>query len=176
MILLNPLLMANVPAAISAGSTQNMKDIASKKIQMGYVSSPISYHFDNKLFPFDTQQYTEQTAKVLFSLSPVLMTNMTRVDTQIKTYEDTKNHIVDIGHPDSAINSIFQKLWSEKGWTKQDFKKVTELRGIIRARSLCQGKIDIYSFITYHPSESLEKDVRRCQTRFVPFEEILSTK
>ena len=50
-------------------------------------------------------------------------------------------------------------------------QKSNRIKRIIRARSLCQRKIDIYSFITYHPSESLEKDLRRCQTRFVPFEE-----
>ena len=61
-------------------------------------------------------------------------------DANINNFDDLKGKRINIGNPGSGHRATMETIMGAKGWSKDIFKRVTELKAVEQGAALCDNK------------------------------------
>lgn len=170
----------------TGGSVYNLNALRAGELDIAAAQSDWQYHAYQGTGPFlkhDEKGETVNDAsgqpiadpnpdlRSLFSLHSEAFTVIVRSDSPIKTFEDIKGTRVNIGNPGSGMHATMQLLMQRKGWKKDDFKVLSELKASEQAQALCDNKIDVMIFESGHPNGAVQEVTTSCPTRILNMDE-----
>lgn len=150
----------------TGGSAYNLNTIRAGDMDMGIVQSDWQYHAINGTSKFKPMG-PDESLRAVFSLHPEAFTVLARKDANVKTFDDLKGKRVNIGNPGSGQRGTMEQVMAAKGWTRDAFSLVSELKSSEQAKALCDNKIDAFVFTAGHPSGSLKEATTSCDTNLV---------
>ncbi|WP_375748503.1 TAXI family TRAP transporter solute-binding subunit [Vibrio sp. HN007] len=150
----------------TGGSIYNINTIRAGELDLGIAQSDWQYHAYNGTSKFaDAGAYKDLRA--VFSVHPEPFTVVARKDAGIKSFEDLKGKRVNIGNPGSGQRGTMEVLMERYGWTKDDFKLVSELKASEQSKALCDNKIDAMVYVVGHPSGAIKEATTSCDSVIV---------
>ena len=157
-------------AESTGGSIYNLNAIRVGELDLGVAQSDWHYNaYYGKGETFKDQEPNEKL-RSLFSLHSEAFTVVARADSKIQTFDDLKGHRVNIGNPGSGMRATMEEVMKAKGWDRNVFSLVSELKASEQAQALCDNKIDAMVFAVGHPNGSIQEVTTTCETRIVPVE------
>ena len=153
----------------TGGSVYNLNTIRAGELDMGVAQSDWQYHAYNGTSKFEENGPNKELRSV-FSLHPEPFTVVARKDSGIKTFDDLKGKRVNIGNPGSGQRGTMEEIMAVKGWTRDDFMLVSELKAAEQSQALCDNKIDAMVYVVGHPNGSIKEATTSCETVLVPVE------
>ncbi len=150
----------------TGGSVYNLNTIRAGELDMGVAQSDWQYHAYNGTSKF-ADQGANKDLRAVFSVHAEPFTVVARKDSGIKTFDDLKGKRVNIGNPGSGQRGTMEVLMDAKGWTKDDFTLVSELKAAEQSQALCDNKIDAMIYTVGHPNGSIKEATTSCDTLLV---------
>ena len=150
----------------TGGSVYNLNTIRAGELDMGVAQSDWQYHAYNGTSKFKDAGPNKEL-RAVFSVHAEPFTVVARKDSGITTFDDLKGKRVNIGNPGSGQRGTMEVLMAAKGWTKDDFALVSELKSAEQSKALCDNKIDAMIFTVGHPSGSIKEATTSCDTVLV---------
>jgi TRAP transporter TAXI family solute receptor len=151
----------------TGGSVYNLNTIRAGELDMGVAQSDWQYHAYNGTSKFEDQG-PNKALRAVFSVHPEPFTVVARKDSGIKTFDDLKGKRVNIGNPGSGQRGTMEVVMAAKGWSKDDFALVSELKAAEQSQALCDNKIDAMVYVVGHPNGSIKEATTSCDTVLVP--------
>ncbi|CAG35474.1 TAXI family TRAP transporter solute-binding subunit [Desulfotalea psychrophila] len=155
---------ANVEA--TGGSIYNLNTIAAGELDMGIAQSDWQYHAYNGTSKFAAKGPNKKL-RAVFSLHPEPYTVVARADSGVKNFTDLKGKRFNIGNPGSGQNGTTAVLLKAIGWTRDDFKLISQLKASEQAKALCDNKVDAIVFAAGHPNGSIKEATTSCEAVLV---------
>jgi len=153
----------------TGGSIYNLNAIAQEELDLGVAQSDWHYAAYHGTGVF-ADIGANKDLRSLFSLHSEAFTVVARADTDIKTFDDLKGKRVNIGNPGSGMRATMEEVMKAKGWDRDVFSLVSELKAAEQAQALCDNKIDAMVFAAGHPNGSIQEVTTTCDTRLIPVE------
>jgi len=150
----------------TGGSVYNLNTIRAGELDMGVAQSDWQYHAYNGTSKFKDAG-PNKDLRAVFSVHAEPFTVVARKDSGIEKFDDMKGKRVNIGNPGSGQRGTMEVLMAAKGWTKDDFSLVSELKSAEQSKALCDNKIDAMVFTVGHPSGSIKEASTSCDTVIV---------
>ena len=150
----------------TGGSVYNLNTIRAGELDMGVAQSDWQYHAYNGTSKF-ADQGPNKDLRAVFSVHAEPFTVVARKDSGIKTFDDLKGKRVNIGNPGSGQRGTMEVVMAAKGWTKDDFSLVSELKAAEQSQALCDNKIDAMIYTVGHPNGSIKEATTSCDTVLV---------
>ena len=150
----------------TGGSVYNLNTIRAGELDMGVAQSDWQYHAYNGTSKFKDAGPNKEL-RAVFSVHAEPFTVVARKDSGIATFDDLKGKRVNIGNPGSGQRGTMEVLMAAKGWTKDDFALVSELKSAEQSKALCDNKIDAMIFTVGHPSGSIKEATTSCDAVLV---------
>jgi uncharacterized protein len=151
----------------TGGSIYNLNALRDGELDFGIVQSDWQFNaFKGQGVFAHGPAFTK--LRSVFSLHSEMFTVVARRDSNIKTFDDLKDHRVNIGNPGSGMRAIMDELMNIKGWGRSSFKSVSELNPAEQARALCDNKIDAMVFAAGHPNGLIQEVTSMCNARIIP--------
>jgi TRAP transporter TAXI family solute receptor len=147
----------------TGGSVYNLNTIRAGELDMGVAQSDWQYHAYNGTSKFEDQG-PNKDLRAVFSVHPEPFTVVARKDAGIKNFDDLKGKRVNIGNPGSGQRGTMEVVMAAKGWTKDDFSLVSELKAAEQSKALCDNKIDAMVYVVGHPNGSIKEATTSCDT------------
>lgn len=151
----------------TGGSIYNLNAIRQGELDLGVAQSDWHYNAYKGEGVFKDQG-PNKDLRSLFSLHSEPFTVVARTDSGIKTFDDLKGHRVNIGNPGSGMRATMEEVMKVKGWTRDDFSLVSELKASEQSQALCDNKIDAMVFAAGHPNGSIQEVTTTCDTKLIP--------
>jgi uncharacterized protein len=151
----------------TGGSVYNLNTIRAGELDMGVAQSDWQYHAYNGTSQFENQG-ANKDLRAVFSVHPEPFTLVARKDAGINSFDDLKGKRVNIGNPGSGQRGTMEVVMQTKGWTRDDFAFVSELKAAEQAQALCDNKIDAMVYVVGHPNGSIKEATTSCDTVLVP--------
>lgn len=151
----------------TGGSVYNLNTIRAGELDMGVAQSDMQYHAYNGTDKFKDAG-PNKDLRAVFSVHAEPFTVVARKDSGIKTFDDLKGKRVNIGNPGSGQRGTMEVVMAAKGWTKDDFSLVSELKAAEQSKALCDNKIDAMVYVVGHPNGSIKEATTSCDTVLVP--------
>ncbi len=151
----------------TGGSVYNLRTIRSGELETGVVQSDWQHHAYNgtSLFKKDGP---DKDIRALFSLHADAVIIAARADTGIKSLNDLKGKVVNLGNPGSGTRATADVLLDALGWTKDDFGLVTELKSAEQSQALCDGKVDAFLMVAGNPVANVLEAATTCDINIIP--------
>jgi TRAP transporter TAXI family solute receptor len=150
----------------TGGSIYNINTIRAGELDLGIAQSDWQHHAYNGTSKFaDAGAFKDLRA--VFSVHPEPFTVVARADSGIKSFEDLKGKRVNIGNPGSGQRGTMEVLMDRYGWSKDDFKLVSELKASEQSKALCDNKIDAMIYTVGHPSGAIKEATTSCDSVMV---------
>lgn len=153
----------------TGGSIYNLNALRDHDLDFGIVQSDWQYNAYKGKGIFAHGPAMSKLRSV-FSLHSEMFTVVVRADSPIKKFDDIEGHRVNIGNPGSGMRAIMEELMDIKGWGRNSFKEMLELKPTEQARALCDDKIDAMVFAAGHPNGLIQEVTSMCAARIVPIE------
>jgi hypothetical protein len=150
----------------TGGSVYNLNTIRAGELDMGVAQSDWQYHAYHGTSKFKDAG-PNKDLRAVFSVHAEPFTVVARKDSGIKKFDDLKGKRVNIGNPGSGQRGTMEVLMAAKGWTRDDFSLVSELKSAEQSKALCDNKIDAMIFTVGHPSGSIKEATTSCDTVLV---------
>jgi TRAP transporter TAXI family solute receptor len=150
----------------TGGSVYNLNTIRAGELDMGVAQSDWQYHAYNGTSKF-ADQGANKDLRAVFSVHPEPFTVVARKDSGIKSFDDLKGKRVNIGNPGSGQRGTMEVVMAAKGWSKDDFSLVSELKAAEQSQALCDNKIDAMVYVVGHPNGSIKEATTSCDTVLV---------
>jgi TRAP transporter TAXI family solute receptor len=150
----------------TGGSIYNLNTIRAGELDMGVAQSDWQFHAYNGTSKFKDQG-ANKDLRAVFSVHPEPFTVVARKDSGIKNFMDIKGKRVNIGNPGSGQRGTMEVVMAAVGWTKADFKLVSELKSSEQAKALCDNKIDAMVYTVGHPSANIKEVTTTCDSVIV---------
>ncbi|WED24482.1 TAXI family TRAP transporter solute-binding subunit [Vibrio sp. JC009] len=150
----------------TGGSIYNINTIRAGELDLGIAQSDWQYHAYNGTSKFE-EAGAFKDLRAVFSVHPEPFTIVARADAGIKTFEDLKGKRVNIGNPGSGQRGTMEVLMDAYGWTRDDFKLVSELKASEQSKALCDNKIDAMVYTVGHPSGAIKEATTSCDSVMV---------
>lgn len=157
------------------GSIYNIDSLRVAEMDFGMVQSDWQEHAYNGTGAFTDKDRLEKL-RFVFSLYNEAITIIIPQQSKIVSFNDLKGKIINIGPYGSGIRGTMGDIMKAKGWTKNDFKGLTDLKQSEIAKSLCNGSIDAIIMATGHPSELVRNITNTCNTRILNVNDDVITK
>ncbi len=150
----------------TGGSVYNINTIRAGELDLGVAQSDQQYNAWNGQGAFEKAgEYKE--LRSVFSVYTEAFTVVARKDANIKTFDDLKGKRVNVGNPGSGQRATIEAVMSEKGWTMDAFKLVSELKAAEQAQALCDNKIDAMVYFAGHPNGAIQEATTSCDANIV---------
>lgn len=151
----------------TGGSIYNLNAISQNELDLGVAQSDWHYnaYFGKGVF---SAQGENQKLRSVFSLHSEPFTVVARADAGIESFDDLQGKRVNIGNPGSGMRATMEEVMKVKGWTRDSFKLVSELKASEQSQALCDNKIDAMVFAAGHPNGSIQEVTTTCDTRLIP--------
>jgi TRAP transporter TAXI family solute receptor len=153
----------------TGGSVYNLNTIRAGELDMGVAQSDWQYHAYHGTSKF-ADQGPNKDLRAVFSVHPEPFTVVARKDSGIRTFDDLKGKRVNIGNPGSGQRGTMEVVMAAKGWTRDDFSLVSELKAAEQSKALCDNKIDAMIYTVGHPNGSIKEATTSCDTVLVSVE------
>lgn len=151
----------------TGGSIYNVNTMRAGELDFGIVQSDWQFHGYNGTSKFE-QQGPYKKLRAVFSLHTEPFNIIARTDAGINGVEDLKGKRVNIGNPGSGDRATMGVVMNAMGWTNDDFKLASELKGSERSQALCDNKIDAFVYVVGHPNGSIKEATTSCDAKLVP--------
>nr|WP_086939666.1 TAXI family TRAP transporter solute-binding subunit [Thaumasiovibrio occultus] len=151
----------------TGGSIYNVNFIRAGEMEFGVVQSDWQYHGFHGTSKFE-EQGAYPNLRAVFSLHTEPFNIIARADSGIESLEDLKGKRVNIGNPGSGDRATMGVVMDSLGWTTEDFKLASELKGSERSQALCDNKIDAYVYVVGHPNGAIKEATTSCDARLIP--------
>lgn len=151
----------------TGGSIYNLNAISQNELDLGVAQSDWHYnaYFGKGVF---SSQGENHKLRSVFSLHSEPFTVVARADSGIESFDDLQDKRVNIGNPGSGMRATMEEVMKVKGWTRDSFKLVSELKASEQSQALCDNKIDAMVFAAGHPNGSIQEVTTTCDTRLIP--------
>lgn len=150
----------------TGGSVYNINTIRAGELDFGVAQSDWQYHAYNGTAKFKKNGAFKEL-RAVFSVHPEPFTVVARADANIKSFEDLKGKRVNLGNPGSGQRGTMDVVLNAMGWSKKDFRAVSELKSAEQSQALCDNKIDAMIFTVGHPSGSIKEATTSCSSVLV---------
>ncbi len=150
----------------TGGSVYNLNTIRAGELDMGVAQSDWQYHAFHGTSSFE-QQGPNKDLRAVFSVHAEPFTVVARKDSGIRSFDDLKGKRVNIGNPGSGQRGTMELVMTAKGWTRDDFALVSELKAAEQSQALCDNKIDAMVYVVGHPNGSIKEATTSCDTVLV---------
>jgi TRAP transporter TAXI family solute receptor len=151
----------------TGGSIYNLNALSSGELDFGVTQSDWQYHAYKGSSTF-SEQGANADLRAVFSIHSEPFTVMARDDSNIAVLADLTGKRVNIGNPGSGQRGTMEVLMQALGWSRKDFKLVSELKATEQARALCDNKIDAMIYTVGHPNASIKEAATACDAHLVP--------
>ena len=156
------------------GSVANIEALDNGNVDFAIISASIIYD-KLKLKDTDSNKDNKKYSFVL-SLSPEVMNILVKDTSEIKSIEDMKGKIIDVGNSDSANNYMLNKILEAQNWSHQDLKGIEYIKGTDKIDALCNGKVDVVLLYDNIPDYLINRITQSCEVRIIPIDENLTNK
>lgn len=150
----------------TGGSIDNIDTLRAGDLDFGIVQSDWQYHAvkgDSVFAEFGP--YTK--LRSVFSLHSEALTVLVRADSSIMKFDDLKGKRVNMGNPGSGARATMEELMAQKGWSRNDFSKASEMRVSEQGRALCEKKVDAIVFSGGNPNGAIQDVTSACAARLI---------
>jgi TRAP transporter TAXI family solute receptor len=144
----------------TGGSVFNVNTIKGGELDLGFAQSDVQFNATKGLTQFKDGAVSDLRA--VFSVHPEPFTLLTRKESGIKTFADTKGKRVNVGNPGSGTRASMEELLGALNWTMKDFSLAAELKADEHGPALCDGKIDAFFYGVGHPSANIQDPTTTC--------------
>ncbi len=151
----------------TGGSIYNLNAISQGELDLGVAQSDWHYNAYHGKGVFSSQGPNSKL-RAVFSLHSEPFTVVAREDSGIKTFDDLKGKRVNIGNPGSGMRATMEEVMRVKGWDRDVFSLVSELKASEQSQALCDNKIDAMVFAAGHPNGSIQEVTTTCDTNLIP--------
>ncbi|MCW5588623.1 MAG: TAXI family TRAP transporter solute-binding subunit [Legionellales bacterium] len=152
----------------SHGSLENLLALEQGKIQFAIIQSDWQFHaYQGNPTYLQDSKLKYKNLRSLFSLYNEPLTIIVRNDSAIRSYEELKNKIIDIGQEGSGSYATVKTLLHLLGWQENDFHIVNNIPTENEKAALCQGKIDALIEVVGHPNQHLYDISQTCPIRLI---------
>ncbi len=151
----------------TGGSVYNLNTIRAGELDMGVVQSDWQFHAYHGSNRF-ADAGPDKELRAVFSVHAEPFTLLARKDAGIKSLDDLKGKRVNIGNPGSGQRGTMEVVMQAKGWSRDDFGLVSELKAAEQSRALCDNKIDAMVYVVGHPNGSIKEATTTCETVLIP--------
>ena len=164
----------------TGGSIYNLNAISQGELDLGVAQSDWHYNAYEGTGVF-ADIGANKDLRALFSLHSEPFTVVARADSGIKSFDDLVGKRVNIGNPGSGQRATMEEIMKAKGWSRDDFSVIAELKAAEQAQALCDNKIDAMVFAAGHPNGSIQEVTTTCESRLIPvdgkvIEELIAAK
>lgn len=145
------------------GSISNINMIRNGDLDLGIVQTDLVYLDLRGEGPF-IDYGPDKEIRSVFSLYTEALTIVARKDANARTFNDLKGKRVNIGSPGSGQYAAMNMLMETKGWTRNDFRLISELKPAEAAQALCDNKVDAIAYFVGQPSGSILEATTSCDS------------
>lgn len=140
----------------TGGSVANLNAIRAGIVEFGISQSDWQYH-SYKGTGFFADQPPFEDLRSVFSLYTETFTIITTESSGITNVDSIKGKVVNFGPIDSGIYATMEVLLKAKKWSKNDFAKITNLSPTAQIKALCDGDIDVMTYMAGNPNGVLQE-------------------
>lgn len=141
------------------GSVDNLERLLDNRVHAAIVQSDIA----NTAFKKNPQS----SLRALVPLHKESFTIIAGQHTKIRTFDDLKGKVVNVGVLDSGNFTNTIRLLDSLNLTMNYFQRVTYLSPIDAVAALCEGKIDATVYMVGHPNQNIRESLSRCRGNLV---------
>jgi uncharacterized protein len=123
----------------TSGSMENMNKL--NKGEVDFAIAPASIIFDEIQNNTDKDS-VDKNYRFVLSLNAEVLNIMVKNNSKIKTIDDVKNTIIDVGSKDSSTYIFLQKILQQKKWTNHDLSGIEYIHYKDKANALCSNKVN----------------------------------
>ncbi|MCG8452772.1 MAG: TAXI family TRAP transporter solute-binding subunit [Spirochaetales bacterium] len=153
----------------TGGSVYNVNAIMSGDLEFGIVQSDRQYQAYNGLADWDGAP--QDKLRAVFAIHPESITLIASDDAGIRSLEDLKGKVVNIGNPGSGQRGNATDILTAAGFDIEKDIKAEGLKPSEAAGMLQDGRIDAYFYTVGHPNGSFKEATSGAvATRFIPLE------
>ncbi|KYH12362.1 TAXI family TRAP transporter solute-binding subunit [Neorickettsia sp. 179522] len=152
------------------GTMYNLNALRNGDLELAAAQGDWAYDAYNGTGLFSSMQ-PMSSLRSLFSTHKEAFTVLVRKELGIKSFDEIKDKIVNIGAPGTGVRGTMEKIMRAKGWTSADFKLTTELNSSEQVRALCDGKIDVMTMVIGHPSGLFQEASATCNVQLVSLDD-----
>jgi len=141
----------------TGGSVFNVNAIMAGDLEFGVVQSDRQYQAYNGTA--DWEGNPQKKLRAVFSIHPESVTIVAGADKNIKTVNDLKGKVVNIGNPGSGQRGNAMDLLEAAGIDPDKDIKAEGLKAAESAGMLQDGRIDVFFYTVGHPNGSVKEAV-----------------
>jgi len=104
----------------------------------------------------------------VMGLYPEAVTVLVSRDSGIRTLQDLKGKVVDIGQPASGRRGTVLYLLGALGLEDEFFADVKDLPSGTAIQEICSGQLDATILVVGHPSQAIDRALTDCGARLIP--------
>jgi TRAP transporter TAXI family solute receptor len=156
-------------ARASAGSVENIEALRTGERAYAIVQSDIQ----NAALKGSRQFAREKPLpelRVLFSLHAEPFTVVVAMDSDIKSFAETRERRINLGVEGSGMRATAEDVLKAFGFSDADPALVSYLLPDDEVEALCEGRIEVVTFVVGHPSGYVQDATDVCDGRLVPVE------
>ncbi len=151
----------------TGGSIFNLSAVNQHELDFGIAQSDWHYNAYKGQGLF-SEQGPDASLRSVFSLHSEAFTVVVRADSAIRSFDDLKGKIVNVGSVGSGMRAMMQELLKAKGWSDASITMVDQVSTIDQAHELCGKKVEAIVFAAGHPNGSIQDVTSACASRIIP--------
>lgn len=151
------------------GSHYNLVALRQKEIEFALVQSDWQRQAVEGTGPFSDDGPMADLRSVM-ALYPEAVTVVARREEGLRSLEDLRGRVVDVGHPSTARRATNERVLAALGLGRSDFRRMAELSGNAVSAELCARRIDAALLTIGHPSDAIDSLLRSCDLTLLPIE------
>ncbi len=163
----------NIRATVEStgASVFNINAIMSDDLDFGIAQADRQYQAYNGLSEWEGKP--QKDLRAVFSLAPEMITFIAAEDSGIKTLEDSKGKVINIGNPGSGQRQNAIDLYTSNNIDIEKDLKAEGIKAADAPRMLQDGRIDGFFYTVAHPNGNIkEATAGKRKVRIVPIEDI----
>jgi len=156
-------------ARASAGSVENIEALRSGERDYAIVQSDLQ----NAAFE-GSRQFAKEgplpELRALFSLHAEPFTVIASPDSGISSFAEVAGRRLNLGIQGSGMRATTEDILAAFGLGDGDLSLVTDLAAGAQVEALCEGRIEVATFVVGHPSGYVQDATTACGGRLIPVE------
>ncbi len=154
----------------TSGSLQNIDKL--NKGDVDFAIAPASLVFDEIQNNKDKDSLAKNY-KFVMALNAEVLNILIKKNSKIKSIDDIKNTIIDVGSKDSATYVFLQKILKQKKWTYQDLSSIEYIKYSDKTNALCSDKVNATFIYGVIPNIYVNEIANFCEVKLVPVDDKL---
>lgn len=147
------------------GSLDNLKGLANAQYDFAMAQSDWQEIAYNGVGEFKDKRIDK--LRFVMSLHSEAFTVIVSKHSKLEKLEDLLGKRINIGSEGSGTKGTWNELMKIKGWTKDSFAKLSELKFLEQPSALCQGDVDALILATGHPTDLVTEVAKLCEIRII---------